>query len=85
MRPNLCKKTGKRQYSTWYDASRSMRSLAKNNREDVGGLEVYVCKMCGQYHVGHNGTVRRFSKDVIAEQQREAKQQVHQAAMEAGG
>ena len=57
--PDICTKTGKKCWKTYYEATRQLRYLAKKNREDVSLIDVFQCEHCKYYHLGHNRFIKK--------------------------
>ncbi len=44
---------GKQRYDNHIDANKAMWSLMQSTRFNGGKMQVYKCKFCGHYHIGH--------------------------------
>lgn len=49
----VCRSTQKRQYADERNALAALESAAKGFNEDPLTWNAYVCKQCGDWHIGH--------------------------------
>src|SRR5258708_31005862 len=54
--PQPCPASGKQQYATWAEASAAVREMRKQpiGKKDLRHLNVFQCRECGKFHVGHS-------------------------------
>lgn len=52
--PNpVCPVTGKTGYRRWKHAENDMRTMARSQAERRSAWNVYTCRYCNLFHVGH--------------------------------
>ena len=51
---DVCKSTGKKCHPCYYSAAQHLKRQVRGNHEGVGTMNVFRCKDCGAWHIGHN-------------------------------